>query len=236
MSIIIRATKKIKRLTFEFLNREKIISHRDIAKYLKMKDPVILEAGACDGFDTKRFAQDYRRGKIYAFEPVSNVFAMLKKTVAKYSNVKIYNLALSDENGFTEININEVGNTDAIPGSSTLNTPESQFLQLYPDMKFNRTERIQTKTLDTWAEEEGIDKIDFMWLDMEGMEYRVLKASNKILKTVKVLYTEFTRVPRYENDILYSDYRKWIEEQGFILVKEETLYESGGNMLFIRNI
>ncbi len=47
----------------------------------------------------------------------------------------------------------------------------------------------------------------------------MLKASPKILKTVKVIYTEVNTLPLYEGAILYAEFKNWID---------------GGDVLFVR--
>jgi FkbM family methyltransferase len=210
------------------------ITHEDIKKYLRIKNPVILEAGACDGRDTVRFAKKFPAAFIYAFEPYSVNYELVKARVSRYKNVNTYQLALSDKNGEFEMHINEnILNPKAISGSGSLLLPY-EHLNSWPNHVFNKREIVKTITLDSWAEEVGIDHIDALWLDMQGMEYPVLKASKKMLNTVKIIYSEVNLVELYKGCILYDDYRKWLNSIGFEMVKEEILGKEGGNALFVK--
>ena len=88
--------------------------------------------------------------------------------------------------------------------------------------------------LDDWCRKNGIDKIDFMWLDLEGMELQVLKSSPKILKTVSVIYTETNFYPFRIGMTQYAALRTFLEQSGFRLLSH--WYHEGlqGNAIFVR--
>jgi len=215
--------------------RDKQIYEQDILKYLKnIKKPIILEAGAADGYDTIRFSKLAPSSTIYAFEPVKKNFIMLGDRVKSCSNVKIYNLALADFDGTTEMNISK--NSENIGGTaiaSTLLEPEFH-LTLCPNITFDEKEKVKTKTLDSWALEEEVDHIDAMWLDMQGYEYLMLKKSIKILPTVRVIYSEVCTKELFKGACLYDEYKDWLLSLGFKIVMEEFIYEGYGNVLFVR--
>jgi len=99
---------------------------------------------------------------------------------------------------------------------------------------FEEKIHVQALTLDGWAEQYGIEKVDYMWLDMQGAEYAVLQASSKILKTVKVIFTEVSLMELYEGTTLYPQFKEWLQAQGFTLVKEVLPWDSCGDALFIK--
>jgi FkbM family methyltransferase len=216
-------------------NSNKNITQRDIHQYIKhIENPVILDAGAADGADTIRFAKIFPSASIYAFEPVSMNYEILKQQVSKYRNVKTFKMALADYNGESEMNISEnATQSDSVASSSSLLEPQ-EHLKIHPHITFNKKEVVSTITLDSWAKKEGIDHIDVLWLDMQGMEYKVLKSSVEIIKTVQVIYTEVSLMEMYKDSILYKDYKKWLKSIGFEVVKEELLWEDMGNILCIR--
>ena len=229
----------IKKNTLYFFRKlfgDKQIYQQDILKYLKnIKHPIILEAGAADGYDTLRFSKLAPSSTIYAFEPVKKNFSMLKNRVESCSNVIIYNLALADFDGTAEMNISE--NTECSKGiadSSTLLEPEYHNF-LYSHVTFNEKEKVKTKTLDSWALEEGIDHIDAMWLDMQGYEYIMLKESSKILPTVRVIYSEVSLKELFKGACLFDEYKEWLLSIGFRVVMEEFVDEGTGNVLFVKD-
>src|SRR5690242_2563809 len=63
------------------------------------ENPIIVEAGAQWGQDTKIFCNTWPNGTIYAFEPLPKYYASLEKLKIKFSNLKTFPKALSDQSG-----------------------------------------------------------------------------------------------------------------------------------------
>lgn len=178
--------------------------------------------------DTVGMSNFWPKAKIYSFEPVKAVHSQLLANTAHLSNVTCFNLALADTIGTKDIFVSSV-NTAA----SSLLAPELTAVY-HPNIGFNAIEQVQTLTLDAWAELNNVKAIDFLWLDMQGIEPKMLQASPNMLKTVKVIYTEVNHKELYKGSILYPEYKKWLEEQGFTLVKTCFPFEDCGDALFIR--
>lgn len=199
-----------------------------IAQYIP-KNPVIVEAGTCDGRDTLQMSQLWKDSKIHTFEPIPELFLKASINLEKAKNVRIYPLALSNINGETEIHVSG-GLSD---GSSSI-LPPLKHLDVHPDVSFTKKIKIKCTTLDDWATKEGIEKIDLMWLDMQGMEYNVLQAGTKTLKNTKAIFTEVSLIETYQGVILYPEFRKWLESCGFEVIWEDLPYEDMGNVLFVK--
>jgi len=199
-----------------------------IGKYLP-KNAVILEAGAHKGEDTAEMAKRWPHATIHAFEPVPELFAILTKNTKQYPNVHRYQLALSDKNGSSLLHLSE-GTSD---GSSSLLAPKDH-LKIHPTVAFKKQIKVKTMTLDTWAKTYKVTHIDFMWLDMQGMEYRVLVPSKVIFPKTNLLYTEINLKENYKGASLYPEYRKWLTTHGMKPIVENTYWNDMGNSLFIR--
>jgi FkbM family methyltransferase len=193
-------------------------------------NPVILEAGACDGRDTLQIATLWPKSKIHSFEPIQELFETAQLKLRGKDMVTFYPFALSDKTGLATIH----KSSGLSEGSSSILSP-ARHLEMHPDVKFETTLEVQTYTIDDWAMRYGIDHIDFMWLDMQGAEFKVLKSSPKIFSTVKVLFTEVSLIETYEGVLLYPEFKKWLEKQGFFVIMEDLPYKDMGNVLFVRN-
>lgn len=204
------------------------ISKEQIAKYIP-ENPIILEAGASDGKDTLAFSTLYPKGKIYAFEPVPNIYGMLKERTKACKNVHTFPIALSDVSGEATMYVS----SGASHGSSSLLDPKGH-IDFHKNVHFKEQIKVKIKTLDEWATENGVERIDFMWLDMQGGEYKALKSGTNILKTVQGIFTEVSLLEMYEGAPLYPEFRAWLEGQGFKVAAEELLWEDMGNVLFVR--
>jgi len=147
------------------------------------KGDIVVDVGASIGYFTLIAAKIVGdTGKVFAFEPDSNNFKILKKNVEinKYYNVILEQKAVSDVNG--KINL---FSSDGIGFHSTINphitTPSIPIESIKLDQYFRNLNLI--------------DKINFIKIDVEGAEFRVLNGMNMILKqskNVKIL-TEFMR-------------------------------------------
>jgi FkbM family methyltransferase len=236
VKILPECIKRIMRKNFLSLGYADI--DKLIRKY-RFKNPVFLDAGACDGQDSVYFAEKYPDGIVYSFEPVKKVYEELLNTTAPYSNIKTFNLALSDKTGTSSINISSSGRInekmDKLCASSSLLQPEKH-LQVFPHIKFENTETIQTVNLDEWCKEHNVDHIDVMWLDMQGLEPVVLKASPNILSRTKFVYSEVSTIELYKNQILFDEFNEFMKKSGFRMVKKEVGITSGmGNVLWRRS-
>ncbi|NJL11408.1 MAG: FkbM family methyltransferase [Calothrix sp. SM1_7_51] len=174
-------------------------------------------------------AKLWRRGTIYAFEPVPEIYEQLTKATKGFKNVFCNPLALSDQVGTSEIFVSS-GSSDA---SSSLLAPKDHLIE-HPSVNFSNNIQIQTTTLDQWALENKVNYVDFMWLDMQGYEPFALKASPRILSTVKAIYTEVSLKQLYDGTPLYLEFRQWLEEQGFRVEREELAWSDAKELFFVR--
>jgi 2-O-methyltransferase len=228
--------KKIKRTLKAVLSKEKILSLEDYRAFERSKaylrrfvpkDAVIVEAGAHIGTDTVEMARLWPDVTIHAFEPLPEMFSILRTNTKTYSNVICYPLALSDKNGSALFHVSE-GTSDA---SSSL-LPPKEHLKSHPTVTFTKKIKVKTITLDTWAKKYNVQKVDFMWLDMQGAESKVLKASKKILPRVGLIYAEVSLKELYKGVDLYPSFKKWMFSKGFYPQLERLDWSDGGDVLF----
>lgn len=207
------------------------ISKKSIKEYLD-ENAIILEAGASDGGDTLEMSSLFPKGKIYAFEPVASFYDQLKEKLKDHNNVQIFPYALSDTTGSQQFNLSrdEQGN---IASSSSLLKPKEHLTE-HPEILFTEAITVQTITIDDFCHQNKIEKIDFLWLDIQGNEYHVLKASPKILKTVKVIHAEVSLIDTYEDTLKYPEFKSWLSSQGFEVAIEALPWRDMGNVLFVR--
>jgi len=192
-------------------------------------NPIIIEAGAHNGSDTVKLSSLWPQSTIYAFEPVPELFDELKKKITDCGNVIALPLALGDKIGTSKFHVSSKEGT----GSSSLLTPKAH-LHHFPWINFNREIEVSTVTIDEFARQNQLEKIDLLWLDLQGYEYYVLKASPDILKRVTVIATEVNFFELYNGCVLYPAYRKWLESHGFVQVHMERPHTSWGDAVFVR--
>jgi 2-O-methyltransferase len=213
--------------TYENFLGKGVIPKKYFVQFLP-ENPIILEAGAHKGKDTVEMAMLWPAGTIHAFEPVPALFKKLENNTRNLKNVHCYQLALGNNRG-REIMYLSSGASD---GSSSL-LPPKEHLNIFPTVYFDEELTVNTMTLDGWAESNNIQNIDFMWLDLQGMELNVLKSGKNILQTVTAIYTEVSSIEAYKDQTLYSDLNEWLTSNGFY-IEREVVDKGGGNVFFIR--
>jgi 2-O-methyltransferase len=204
------------------------IPKKYIAEFLP-ENPIIVEAGAHTGVDTLEMSKLWPQGHIYAFEPIPLIFKSLRENTLKLRNVTCCPIALSDSTGTAKIFVSG-GDSD---GSSSLLAPKEHLIK-HPKVTFADETEVDTETLDHWALERNIDRVDFLWLDMQGYELNMLKAAPIMLESVCVIHAEVFLNHSYEGVPLYTEVRQWIESKGFEVRYEALPWEDAGNVLFVR--
>lgn len=209
----------------------------DVIKPFIPAAPIIIEAGSFDGKDTQRLAATWPEGTIHAFEPVPELFELLKKNTTHLPNVHCYQIALSDHTGTALFYVSEKPHKQGISSQAgSLHKPKDRLK--WSPIHFPRTIMVDTMTLDAWAQQYNIEKVDLLWLDMQGHELNVLKAAPHMLPCVSVIYTEVGFIEAYENQQPYEIVRDWIVAQGFDEVGctfENQQQWFFGNILLVRN-
>lgn len=207
------------------------ISKHIIKDYLS-DYPVIIDCGAFNGSDSVEFAKLIKTASIHSFEPVTELYLDLKKRTKRYKNIHTYNIALADKDGSMDFYVSNGAST----ASSSLLEPK-EHLNDHPDTVFTNKITVTTRALDSWAAENNIKKIDMLWLDMQGFELKMLKASEAILNSVTVIHTEVSTRETYKGVESYNEYRAFLESKGFKVVIE-AIPEGWdmGNVLFVKDI
>lgn len=195
----------------------------------------VLEAGAADGVDTEEMLRKFPIKRIFAFEPVYTSYLRLKEKFQSDSRVTLFNIALSDQIGFTNINVSSDVENQFGAGSSSLLTP-TLHKKVFPKIIFSREDiqSVQTTTLNSWVTENGITEIDLMWLDLQGLELHVLRCAELVLGQTKVIHLEVARKPLYDQGCTYREINDFLTSIGFDRVIERVGFISG-NVLYVRS-
>ena len=137
------------------------------AKIIKKGD-IILDIGANIGFHTLTFAKLVgAKGKVYAFEPDPDNFALLEKNIAanKYRNIIPIQAAVSSKD--EEINL-------------FLCQHNSGDHRIYQSDKHTKTVPIKSVKLDSYFKDNR--HLNFLKMDIQGSEGGVIKGMKNLLK------------------------------------------------------
>ena len=114
-------------------------------------------------------------GKIFAIEPSPVNFPILKLNLEnqKKNNFLAYNIAIGDKNEDMEFIISAKSNWSKIRMNNEKINPEDKII------------KIPVKTLDSFVQENDIEKIDILRMDVEGFEYNIIVGANNVLEKYK---------------------------------------------------
>lgn len=200
----------------------------DVLEYVKQflpASPIILEAGAHLGEDTVNMKAIWPNATMHIFEPLPQSFKALRKNLKYVKGAYCYPVALSNHGGTADFYINP-GN----PGASSINAPVHWNANEFE----KKPVQIHCMTLDTWADLYDISHVDFMWLDMEGHELYALSHAEKILPSVKAIYTEISFIPVRIGSSSHDALKNFLEGYGFAQVWKWEVGNGYGDALFVR--
>jgi len=208
---------------------------KDIYDFLQLQNDNfnIIECGGHLGNDTLKLANIFKNGVIYCIEANIKLYNELIKNIN--NNIKIFNYYLSDKSGYSEFYIDS--NSDGDSGASSILESTDNYLKNY--IKKEDKIIIQSITLEDFMKSNNLDKVDLLWLDVEGFEYYILNNAVNILKNIKYIYTEVNLQEFRKNGKLYDDIKSLLVNNNFIeIYKWEQGAEWGhwqGNVLFKNN-
>ncbi|WP_460574093.1 FkbM family methyltransferase, partial [Flavobacterium koreense] len=141
--------------------------------YKTKSGDIVIDAGANVGHLSIYFSKKVEKnGMIHCFEPDkfnNELFNQnIKLNVDLNDNIKIYDLLLWDKN--EEIDFEEAGTV----GSSAVWFSGN-----------NAVVKKQAVTIDSWAKENNIKKLDFVKMDIEGAEIEALNGTIETIQTLK---------------------------------------------------
>jgi FkbM family methyltransferase len=156
----------------------------------QIEKPVVFDVGANVGNYARLIARCVPSASIYAFEPSKPIYEQLAQNVAHWSGeatIKTFNVGFSDEDRSAELYSYTVEGQEVSLISSIDRRLPTQVVKV----EISGTERIEVRTLDRFCEEQGISRIDFLKLDVEGHELAALRGARRLLAEGAVSMIQF---------------------------------------------
>ncbi|PDT05469.1 FkbM family methyltransferase, partial [Rhizobium sp. M1] len=176
--------------------------HRQIVSLLDKPNPVIFDIGCNDGSDAQRFLRLLPSAQLYCFEPDPRAAARFKEKMGSdRDRMRLSEVAISDRNGMIEFHPSN-GNDSAKEWdlSGSIRRPENH-LSEYEWVRFDPPISVETRRLDDWCSEAGLENIDLIWMDVQGAEADVIAGGNQILMRTRYIYTEYSDHELYEGQL-----------------------------------
>jgi FkbM family methyltransferase len=161
----------------------------------------VFDVGANVGNMSMRYADVFPQAEIYAFEPVSSTFQILKRNVGSLPKVQCYQLALGSREGEQAIYLTDQDETNSLV------KPEDPRGQ----------ENVSVRTVDQIVEEHGLNHIDLLKIDVEGFDLEVLRGAESCFSRgmVSFVFIEVGFQPGDRRQVLFDDMARHLRQFGF---------------------
>jgi len=189
--------------------------------HFKLEINGILHVGAHDCEERKDYNEiGIANSNIFWVEAMKDKVDIMKK---KYDDIHIYNAIIDIEND-KEVKFNITNN-----GASSSILEFGTHARHHPHVKMINSYTGNTTRLDTLIENNNIpiENINFMNLDIQGVELRAIKSMEKYLKHIKYIYTEVNIEEVYKGCDLMKDIDNYLSNFGFVRVANNILTQYG---------
>ena len=193
----------------------------DVLEFLfsKLDINLVFDVGANQGQFAKKIRDKGYKKKIISFEPLNNVFSILKKNSNNDNNWEVENIAIGDFDGETIINESNYSLSSSILPISKLH------LDAKENSHYISKQKTPIKKIDTIIKNNSLsDNNLFLKTDTQGFEFNVIKGSNSNLKNIRAILCELSLAELYSGQTLWLDlieelkvknFEIWYLEKGF---------------------
>jgi FkbM family methyltransferase len=193
---------------------------------------VWLDVGAHEGETTFPFAAVDSSLLVYAFEP--NLHAATR-IMGRLRNYVVLPIAIAERNGSAELQLNAYEQS-----SSLLPADEAGVKSWITEQEFKviGSVTVPTMRLDTFMDGAGIESVDYLKVDAQGLDLEVVRSAGDRLKDIAKIQLEATTASyrQYEGAPGKSDIVDFMESKGFRLKREEIQsHGQEANLTFLRS-
>ena len=195
---------------------KEIISHKDTL--------TVFDIGAFNFQDSISFKKEFSKANVYAFEAFHYNFQVYGKRAIQ-NGIKIYNFAISDNNGETTFyNSIDLNGSQWTCSGSILKPSAKEGTEIHPGLHYNKEGvKVQTIRLDDFCKSNQIENIDVIHMDVQGAEYYTIKGLGKVRP--KILFCETCEYESYEGALTLNDLDNLLFEMGYD-IKERLIYDT----------
>ena len=192
----------------------------------------IVIVGANNAEEIPRLRSTYPNSRFLCFEPSPAWHRGLVANFGECGWVTCSDLALSDQAGsatFYEL---------PMPGNGSLLEPEPERWARFNQWTENEVTSFEVKVSTLDAEAADLEKIDLLWIDVQGAEGNVLKGAGETLKRVGAIFMEVALVESpYRGALLFPELNATLQSAGFTCCGLGVDgWNFAGNALWVRDV
>lgn len=181
---------------------------------------VMFDVGANQGQTIARLREIDPSAVIYAFEPSPPSFKDLEESYGQAEHVHLENVALGEADGTAEFYVTATSVNDSLLKPTWDFTPDVPLASTVRTPALAAKVPVQLTTLDRYCAEHAIEFIDFLKIDTQGYDLRVLRGGCRMLteRRVKAVAVELTFVPMYSGQGDYIEILTFLDSLEYRLM------------------
>jgi FkbM family methyltransferase len=169
----------------------------------------VIDVGANVGQFAVAALKLLRPQELYAFEPIPQACARLRRNVAAMPRAEVSAIALGEAACRRTLHLNSHSH------SSSLLSLGRGHREAFPDAREVGTVEIEMSTLDAIFAERELAAPVLLKLDVQGYEAKVIEGGAATLKRIKWVVAETSLRPLYEGEPPFLDLVKTMADAGF---------------------
>jgi FkbM family methyltransferase len=171
----------------------------------------VLDIGSRDACQTLELSDWFPNSKIHCFEPVPETAQWCKNNIKDRKNINFYEKAIGPTDGYIKFHKVVNGNI----GASSLYKANNN--HYYGKSYVQQEIQVECIRGDSFLKNNSIDKIDLIWMDVQGAEMEVLKSFGEHLQNIKAIHSEVGLDKIYQNSTVKNELIQFMEENGFFV-------------------
>jgi FkbM family methyltransferase len=188
---------------------------------------VIFDVGAFDASDYLERCKD-PNCHVYAFEPQPLMIERIRQAACGLPNFHLFEGAVADFDGQTTLHLSGGGQGGC---SSILDyRPHQEWGNKKFDKKYSL--KVPVISLKTFMAQHGINHIDYLHIDAQGMDLKILQGLGEYHKFVKSGDMEVQIFQLYEGAHTLAEVEAWMKKQGWQYEYRHTPPDRETNVFF----
>jgi FkbM family methyltransferase len=196
--------------------------YKDIYASLGKSPELILDVGAHNGSSIERYKKIWPKVGIHSFEPNSLLFEEMQDKFRGSTSVKLIKCGISNYSGMASFNIH----TTSTGSSSVLDVDRGTNFSKRRGIEESNVQRVEiaVDTLDNYIESSGLQIIDLLKVDVQGLEFEVFQGCHQSFLNSKIEFVEVELIVAdlYSHDKKWSDTVKLLGDNGFSVIAIST--------------
>jgi FkbM family methyltransferase len=192
-----------------------------------------IDVGAHEGQNTFERAQHDSSILVFAFEPDWN---LARRKMGKLENFVVLPMAVADFDGFANFHLNVADETSSLLPFSA-EALQSREWKDVAGLAVRSVTTVPTIRLDTFLNRMEIEAVEYLKIDTQGFDFRVIQSAGSRLKDIQsvILEVDITPVRCYAGSAAKDEIVSYMLGHGFKLVSATAQTDGKEeNLAFIR--